>query len=289
MIVANRSLAVTTDGELLAFSGRIRLRGQDELSLFPALFTMELWNLPEESALRISRCRSITVSHEDACLVSGAVSDVYRHATPEGILTSVSISLGLNLWESVVSLHVPAGTTVSDTVRAILTASGTGIQLLSFPETDPISIRGQSFFGRAAESITSVLSATSIGATAHRADRLFRLTSAPSRYPPLAVDGSSPAVNSRPMLTPSGLKVVPASGLPNAVRVTEKDLLDTPVFPSGGSLMILSCTVAGWRPGQTVEVSYKNIHARGIVVAHSVDADTGSGVWKCEMMCEVLP
>ena len=51
--------------------------------------------------------------------------------------------------------------------------------------------------------------------------------------------------------------------------------------------MILSCTVAGWRPGQTVEVEYKNIHARGIVSSRSVDADTGTGPWKCEMMCEV--
>ena len=253
MIDAYRSLAVTTDGEPLTFAGRIRLRGQDELSLFPALFTLELWNLPEESALRISRCRSITVSHEDACLVSGMASDVYRHATPEGILTSVSISLGLNLWESIVSLHVPVGTTVSDTVRMILTASGTGIQLLSFPETDPVSIRGQSFFGRAAESITSVLF----------------------------------AANSRPMLTPSGLMVVPEGGLPEVLRVSEKDLVDLPVFVSGGSLMILPCIVAGWRPGQTVEVEYKNIRARGIVTARSVDADTGSGPWKSEIMAEV--
>ena len=52
--------------------------------------------------------------------------------------------------------------------------------------------------------------------------------------------------------------------------------------------MILPCTVAGWRPGQTVEVEYKNIHARGIVTARCVDADTGSGAWKCELLAEVL-
>ena len=51
--------------------------------------------------------------------------------------------------------------------------------------------------------------------------------------------------------------------------------------------MILPCTVAGWRPGQTVEVEYKNIHARGIVTARIVDADTGSGAWKCELLAEV--
>ena len=35
-------------------------------------------------------------------------------------------------------------------------------------------------------------SASSIDATAHRADRLFRMTSAPMRFPPLAVIGASP-------------------------------------------------------------------------------------------------
>ena len=120
MILTDRSLNVLTDGEPLPFSGRIRLRGRDELSLFPALFTLDLWNLPEEAALRISRCRSIAVNHGESCLVSGTVSDVYRRAVPEGILTTVSVSLGLNLWEAYVSLIVPAGTAVSDTVRQIL-------------------------------------------------------------------------------------------------------------------------------------------------------------------------
>ena len=59
MIPLDRSLTVLTDGEPLSFSGRIRLRGQDELSLFPALFTLDLWNLPEEAALRISELRKL--------------------------------------------------------------------------------------------------------------------------------------------------------------------------------------------------------------------------------------
>ena len=36
-------------------------------------------------------------------------------------------------------------------------------------------------------------SATSVGATAHWADRLLRLTSQPAKFPPLAVVGYSPA------------------------------------------------------------------------------------------------
>ena len=131
MPVLDRSLSVMLDGEPFSFSGRMRLRGEDELSLFPALFTLEIWNLPEEYFLRLFRAKKISVSHGDACLVSGTISDVFRRPAQEGILTTVAISLGLDLWESVVSLSVPAGTLLSDAVRQILMASGTGIPLLS--------------------------------------------------------------------------------------------------------------------------------------------------------------
>ena len=259
MSVLVRSLTVATDGEPLSFSGRVRIRGQDELSLFPALFTLELWNLPEEYFLRLFRARQISVSHDEACLVSGTISDVFRHQAQEGILTTAAISLGLDLWESVVSLTVPAGTLLSDAIRRILAASGTGIPLLSFPETDPVLPRSLSFFGRAVESVTSALSAAS----------------------------------SRAMLTPSGLMVVPPGGLSEAVQITDTDLTDTVAFAGGAQrgtkqLAILSATVSGWRPGQTVEVRQGSVSFRGIIVSRSVDADTASGPWKSEMIVEVL-
>ena len=255
----NRSLTVTLDGEPLSFSGRMHLEGKVTLSLFPALFTLEFWNLPEEMFLRLSRCREISVSHEDACLVSGRVWDVFRQGTEEGILTSVSVSIGLELWESVVSVAVPAGTALSDAVRRILDASGTGIPLLSGPDPDPVLSRGLSFFGRASECIASALSAASC----------------------------------RAMLTPSGVMVVSANGLSEGVHISDADLTDAPAFTGGSlhgspSLMILSAAVSGWRPGQTAEVDYKDIHARGIITERSVDADTATGSWKCEMVVELI-
>ena len=272
----DRSLAVTVDGEPLSFSGRMRLRGKDGLSLFPALFTLELWNLPEELYLRLFRCREISVSHGDACLVSGRVWDVYRRGTEAGILTSVSVSIGLDLWESVVSLAVPAGTPLSDAVRQILAASGTGIPLLSFPSPDPAFSRGCSFFGRASECISTAL--------------LTQLPTScllpPTSYLP------TPA-SPRAMLTPSGLMVVPAGGLSEAVSISETDLTDAPAFAGSDlhgspSLMILSVSVSGWRPGQAVEVDFRDVHARGVVTERSVDADTASGAWKCEMIVELI-
>ena len=75
---------------------------------------------------------------EDSCLAFGQVSDVFTETVPEGTITTVAFSLGLNLWESQVSLSVSSGVSVSETVRRILAASGTGIRLLSFPGEDPV-------------------------------------------------------------------------------------------------------------------------------------------------------
>ena len=95
------------------------------------------------------------------------------------------------------------------------------------------------------------------------------------------------------MLTPSGLMVVPAKGMPEAVQITAADLTDTVAFAGGtlrGSkpLAVLSAAVSGWRSGQTVKVRQGDVSFRGIVVSRSVDADTASGAWKCEMITEVL-
>ena len=259
-----RSLSVVPDGGFFPFSGRMRLSGKDELSLFPALFTLELWNLPEEYYLRLVRAQRIFVSHDGACLVSGSIRDVFRRPVPEGVLTTVAVSLGLELWEAVVSLSVPAGTPISEAVRRILDASGTGIPLLSFPKPDPALPRVLACFGRAAECIAAALSRHS-----ERSEE-------------------SP----RAMLTPSGLMVVPPNGLSEAIRMTDTDLTDTVTFAGGAlrgtkQLAVLSAAVSGWRPGQTVEVRQGSTSFRGIIVSRSVDADTASGPWKSEMIVEV--
>ena len=148
--------------------------------------------------------------------------------------------------------------------------------------TDPISSRGQTFFGRASECVSEALMCHSERSD----DDLSESADSGNRS---HAELESP----RPMLTPSGLMAVPVSGLPEAVRITEADLMDAPAFAGGSlhgvpSMMILSATVAGWRPGQTVDVEYKNIRVRGIVKERSVDADTGDGAWKCELLCEVV-
>ena len=256
--MTDRTLDVLIDGVPVAVSCRKSLTGEDSLSLFPALFELRLWNLPEADYLALGRAQEISVSHDGACLASGKISDVFRQGTAEGVVTTVAFSLGLDLWEAFVSLTVPAGTALSDTVRRILSASGAGIPLLSFPSEDFVSSRPQSFYGRAAECVTTALSAAS----------------------------------ARAVLSPSGLMVIPPGGLPVSMVLTEKDLTDAPSFAGGAihgvpPVMILSVSAAGWRPGETVRVEYKDIAAAGIITDRGVDTDT-AGVWKSGMVIEII-
>ena len=165
------------------------------------------------------------------------------------MITHVAISPGLNLWEAPVSLSVEAGVTVSETVRRLLNASGTGIQLLSFPDVDPVMTRGQAFFGRAAECIEEVLG----------------------------------KVGSSCCLVPSGLCVIPKNGLPIIMVLTEEDLTDVPSFNCGGE-MVLRTKPAGWTLGKGVKVIYGGTVTRGLITERMLNLDTGEGPWRVELV-----
>jgi len=216
-------------------------------------------------------------------LVSGMVSDAYRHLirpsgtclgyrpffaenehtgsfsgtrrTPSrgrlngGTETSVAIAPGLALWEALVSLAVEAGVTVSETVRRLLEASGTGILLLSFPGEDPLITRAQAFFGRAAECVEEALG----------------------------------KVGARCCLVPSGLCVIPKEGLPVSMILTEEDLTDVPSFNCSGD-MVLRTGPVGWTLGKGVEVRYGGTVNRGLILERMINLDTGDGPWRVELV-----
>ena len=150
------------------------------------------------------------------------------------------------------SLSVEAGVTVSETVRRLLEASGTGIPLLSFPGENPVRSRAQAFYGRAAECVEEALS----------------------------------AAGTRGYLTETGLCVVPSSGLPVSMELSEADLLDDPV-KVGKGLLLLWTRITGWPLGKRISVSWKNESAEGLVLERSVEADNMEGKWESELLVEI--
>ena len=249
----SRNLTVLADGEPFATGCRFYLSGKVSEGLFPSLFVLRAWNLPEADVLRLMNTKELAVRRGDSCLASGRVSDVFRRTVPEGTVVSAAFSLGLDLWEARVSLSFPAGITVSETVSQLLSASGTGIRLLSFPGEDPEFSRGQAFRGRAAECVSDALS----------------------------------AAGARGYLVPAGLCVIPRNPLPAALRLTEKDLADRPATADRGGKLILSTTVTGFQPGEEMTLDYRGEMYSGRILERLTEADTGEGPWTTQLLIEL--
>ena len=244
-------LTILADGEPVSGYARARLIGAERLGLYPSLFMLHLWNMAEEDYLALSRSKEVTVKHEDVVLVSGTVSDAFRSRGKSGTEAHIAIAPGLKLWEVLVSLDVEADVTVSETVRRLLEASGTGIQLLSFPGEDPATTRGQAFFGRSAECIEEALG----------------------------------KAGARCCLVSSGLCVIPREGLPVSMILTEEDLTDVPSFNCGGD-MVLRTGPVGWTLGKGVEVRYGEAVNRGLISEQLLSLDTGDGPWRVELIVQ---
>ena len=248
----DRTLSVLADGRPVTGFRHARLTGRDALGLYPAPFTLRLWNLSGPDCSLLLSAKKISVLHGGSVLASGVAADVCRKRDPEGTLTEAVFAAGLSLWEAPVSLSVEAGVSVSETVRRILEASGTGISLLSFPGNDPVRIRGQAFFGRAAECAEEALS----------------------------------FAGARAYLTEAGLCVVPSVGLPVSLTLSPADLTDDPE-PAGNGLLLLRTRPAGWLPGKQASVKWKDGSAEGLVLERSVDADNMDGNWRSELVLAV--
>ena len=248
----DRRLTILADGESVTGYARAKLLGAERLGLYPSLFMLHLWNVAEEDYLLLSRSKEVTVLHDDVVLVSGSVSDAFRSRGKSGTEAHVAVAPGLKLWEAAVSLDVEAEVTVSETVRRLLEASGTGIQLLSFPGEDSVASRGQAFFGRAAECIEEALG----------------------------------KAGARCCLVSSGLCVVPKEGLPVSMVLTEEDLTDVPSFNCGGD-MVLRTGPVGWTLGKGIEVRYGGTVNRGLISERMLNLDTGDGPWRVELVVEL--
>ena len=249
----SRYLSVFADGEPFAPDSRFRLSGTVRIGLFPSLFLLQCWNLSDSDIFLLRNTKELSIKREDSCLAFGQVSDVFTETVPEGTVTTVAFSLGMDLWESQVALSVPSGVSVSETLRRILSASGSGIQLLSFPGADPVFFRGQAFCGRAADCVSDVLSAAS----------------------------------AKGYLVPAGLCVIPAERLPATLHLKGKDLTDRPSFADSGRKLILSTTVTGFQPGEEMTLETDGKTYSGMILERMVEVDTAMGAWVTQLMVEV--
>ncbi len=252
-----RSLTLSAGGEEIGRDCRVRLRARAALTLAPLPCLLEIVGLPDADAARLRRARVIATACKNTVLAAGRIAEVFREPGTAGKkgtppLTSVVFSPGLPLWEAGISLSLPGGIRASDTVRAVLAASGTGIQLLNWPGPDPVFARGQAFFGRAAEAVSSVLAAC-------------------------GTDGT---------LLPAGLALRRDGAEEGAVTtLSAGDLQEAPGWAGGDRA--LKVNLCGLRPGQRVRWVFREEEGGGVIRECLTDADTETGPWGMEVLVRV--
>ena len=93
------------------------------------------------------------------------------------------------------------------------------------------------------------------------------------------------AAKARACLTPSGLCVIPSSGLPVSLHLATPELTDAPAF-AAGNRMILRTAPTGWPLGKAVSVTWQGETVTGLVTERCIDADDGDGPWEAQLLAE---
>ena len=256
----------------------------ESMSLLPALYSLEIENLSEASEALLSAASIVEIhsgstdgsssksysinssrgvperasaslsGHADSSiLASGSVLSVFPRIQSGRRILSVSFSPGWPLWQSAVSLSLTGGMRVSDTIRAILAASGTGVRLSAFLAEDRSLSRPQSFFGRACDAL-----------------RLL-----------------AESVRARICLTPAGLCVVDPSLQSPTLFLPEDALRSDPVFLPGRC--ILSTDAVGWPLGTCLQFKWKGNSYKGLLSARMLNLDNGEGPWQSQLEVTFSP
>ena len=247
-----RDLHVFADGREVAQSCRMRLTARENLSLLPQLFHLEIENLSASSSVLLPSARSVEVRSGDSVLASGSpVSSCSRRRLGRSLF-SLSFSPGMALWQSSVSLSLSAGMSVSDSVRAVLSASGTGIPLAAFSADDAFLTRPQSFFGRTCDALRML----------------------------------ADTVHAEAYLSSAGLCLIDHSRASAPTLILPEDaLLPDPVFLP--DRIILSTEPKGWPLGTVVRFTWQGQSCQGLLVSRLLSLDNVEGPWLSQL--EVLP
>ena len=228
------------------------LNARQSLTLRPALHHLDVYDLSESSIALLSGTSQVRVISGMSILSAGEMTETYTRPVSGRNLTSIVFSPGLSIWQSSVSLSLSSGLKVSDTIRALLSASETQIPLAAYVAPDPVLSRPQAFFGRTCDALTCL---------AETADADIFISSA------------GVCVSGRQVRDPQAV-------------LPEKKLLSEPVRT--GSRLIVNTAMMGWLPGMVIQVKWKGTIQTGRIVSALIQADNVSGPWKSELELELF-
>jgi len=245
-----RDLHLFADDTEIGQGCRMRLALREEFSLMPQLFHLEIENLSESSAEMLANCREMAVRSNGSVLATGDSIFCCPRWIDGRKIVSVSFSYGFRLWKASVSISLAAGMRISDTIREVLKASGTGIEMAGYTAKDFALTRPQAFFGRACE----------------------------------ALERLADSVDGRVGLTPAGVCVIGTEEVTPTVVMPEEELLSEPIFLK--DRVILKTGIVGWPLGTCVRFRWNGADYQGVMMSRMLDLDNAGGSWESQI--EVL-
>jgi len=245
-----RDLHLFADDTEIGQGCRMRLALREEFSLMPQLFHLEIENLSESSAEMLANCREMAVRSNGSVLATGDSIFCCPRWIDGRKIVSVSFSYGFRLWKASVSISLAAGMRISDTIREVLKASGTGIEMAGYTAKDFALTRPQAFFGRACE----------------------------------ALERLADSVDGRVGLTPAGVCVIGTEEVTPTVVMPEEELLSEPIFLK--DRVILKTGIVGWPLGTCVRFRWNGADYQGVMMSRMLDLDNAGGSWESQV--EVL-
>lgn len=243
-----RELSIMADNTLLAANSRIHLTGKSTMTCLPDLWQVEIYNLQPEDLAAIRRAEKIAViGKRNSVLCEGKPMDIMRTALAGREITTILIVDGDAFWRASVAVSVRSGADAEQTVRLLLSKCTSPIPLSAFPSVRMRLHRGQVFYGRVANAIADFAKAFSCRAFTFR----------------------------------NCLHVIKLGEGTAETTLTSDDFLSDPTVMD--ECATVSTDVIGLMVGRRVTVEDDQIGGVWRLVAQTIDADSFSGSWKCDL------
>ena len=250
-----RTLYLTADGARLDDDCRIRVRGRSTMTCVPDAWQIDVSGLSSFNLAMVRRASVVSVLNENGSTIcAGRPFSVGQHSVAGRLVDTISINDGEDFWRSSVNLAIRGGASVVESIRTMIQSCSVAVPLASVPSSTARMPRGQSYFGRTPDALTSLVSGLGWRAFTYQ----------------------------------GALYIISQDQGLDRVTLTDADLLDEPNLDNGS--IRTKTEIEMRRPGQLIELKTRAVTGTFRLVAVTIDADNYSGPWTCEytLMNEII-
>lgn len=231
-----RPLVIKAGDQQIGEDARVRVQGSKNMTLLSDFFLFEIYNMSDTDFAAVNNNKMMYAYGMDGRLICcGEIDEIYTKVDNTNLVTSISVIDGKSFWETRVNKSFGGGTTISTTFRGLIQNASVG----AFTAPDLRMIRGQTYTGRLAESISEL----------------------------------AKSVHGRAYITNNTVYVTAKGRSSEIVYVNSEDVIED--RNSGSGLRIVKTIMKGYPIGTLVSLSNNQYR----LVSQKISADNYKGSW----------